>query len=91
MAPSDRPAWEDVYPELVNKIRWAISTSFSMKGSSYPYSASQKLATVLSQDAIEMVKLGYESPSLLNKTGNIRSALDQVRADRTRQSLTDPV
>lgn len=89
MTSSERPAWEDVYPELVNKMRWAISTAFSMKGSNFPYSGSQKLATVLSQDAIEMVKLSYESPSLLIKTGNIRSALDQLRADLTRQSLTE--
>ncbi len=83
-----RPAWEDVYPELVNKIRWAISTSCSTPGSNYPYSASQKLATVLAQDAIEVVKLGFESPRLLEKTGSIRSSLDQIRVELTRQSLT---
>lgn len=89
MTPQPRPDWDDVYPELVNKIRWAISTSLSTKGSNFHYTASQKLATVLSQDVIELVKLSYESPLLLTKTGNIRSTLDQIRVDLTRRNLTD--
>lgn len=83
-----RPAWEDVYPELVNKIRWAISTSLGTPGGNFHYGASQKLATVLAQDVIDLVKLSYESPKLLTTTGHIRSTLDQVRVDLTRQSLT---
>ena len=41
-------AWDDIYPELVNKIRWAICTAFSTPESRYPFSIAQKLATVLS-------------------------------------------
>ena len=70
--------WEDAYPELVNKIRWAISTTFATAQSRYPFRASQAVATVLAQEILELIKAGEEIPGLLDTTNTIRSYLQQV-------------
>jgi len=69
--------WQDAYPELVNKLRWAISTTFSTPDSRYPYQASQALATVFSQDILELVKVGEEFPESLASTDIVRGSLRQ--------------
>lgn len=64
--------WEDLYPELVNKIRWAITTTFGTPASRYPYGVAQRIATVLSQDVIDLIKLSMEEPGVLSSTATIR-------------------
>lgn len=68
--------WNDIYPELVNKIRWAICTSFKTRESNYPYGAGQSLATVLSQYAIDLVKAESSEPGLTGSTAAIRRFLE---------------
>jgi len=73
--------WDDVYPELVNKMRWAICTSFKTRASNYPYGAAQNLATVLSQQAIEIVKMEQTEPGVVGTTSTIRGFYHQQSAD----------
>lgn len=75
--------WDEIYPELVNKIRWAICTAFGTPESRFPYGMAQKLATVLSQDAIELIKCSITEPGVLSATSSIRGFRDQRRIDRT--------
>ena len=74
--PPESPyVWADVYPELVNKIRWAICTSLKTPGSNYPFRLGQPLATVLSGFAIDIAKQEIESPGSTQSTSSIRSLL----------------
>lgn len=70
--------WEDLYPELVNKIRWAITTAFGTPASRYPYGVAQRIATVLSQDVIDLIKLSQEEPGVLSSTSTIRGHFTQA-------------
>jgi len=72
-------AWDEVYPELVNKIRWAICTTFGTPASRYPYGVAQKLATVLAQDAMDLIKLSLTEPGVLLTTDSIRGQQAQSR------------
>jgi len=74
--------WVDVYPELVNKIRWAIQTALSSGSTRFPYQASQVLATVLSQDVIAVVKCSTSAPGVLATTGTIRGFFQQTSLDK---------
>jgi len=65
-------AWDDIYPELVNKIRWAITTAFGTPASRYPFGVAQKIATVMSQDVIDLIKCSREAPGVLTSTATIR-------------------
>jgi len=76
-------AWEDLYPELVNKFRWAITTTFGTPASRYPYGDAQRIATVLSQDAIDLIKTSTAAPGVLGTTATIRGHQAQVAASRT--------
>lgn len=78
-------AWEDIYPELVNKIRWAITTAFSTPASRYPYGVAQRVATVVSQDVIELIKLSQAEPGVLGTTGTIRGFQRQSTAVSVKQ------
>lgn len=69
--------WEDIYPELVNKLRWAICTSLKTPGSNYPYSAGQAIATVLAQEVIDVAKMAIDNPGVLGSPGTVRSFLIQ--------------
>lgn len=73
--------WEDVYPELVNKIRWAICTTFGTPASRYPYGVAQRIATVLAQDAMDTIKLSLTEPGVLSSTGSIRGLQAQTRQE----------
>jgi len=64
--------WADAYPELVNKIRWAISTSLKTPSTNYPFSVSQLMATILAQDVIEWAKAGEDQPGILASTTSLR-------------------
>lgn len=77
--------WEDIYPELVNKMRWAISTSLKTPASNYPFPASQALATVFSQSIIDIAKQAVEEPGILASTGTVRGFFNQKLID----SLTE--
>jgi len=73
--------WDDLYPELVNKIRWAITTTFETPASKYPYSTAQRIATVLSQDVIDLIKCSRTEPGVLKTTGSIRGYQKQTLVD----------
>lgn len=64
--------WADIYPELVNKIRWAITTALGTPASRYPFGVAQKIAVVLSQDVIDLIKCSMEEPGVLASTATIR-------------------
>lgn len=74
--------WQDVYPEMVNKFRWAISTALSTPGSRYPFQASQAIATVLAQDVIELAKLATTEPGVVATTNTIRGYFHQIHIDK---------
>lgn len=67
--------WADCYPELVNKIRWAICTTFKTPESNYPYSAGQAIATVFAQSILETVKLAVSEPGVVGSTSTVRNNL----------------
>lgn len=76
--------WQDLYPELVNKLRWAIHSTMTQEstvGSKLVYQDCQRIATVLSQEVIDLVKLWSEQPMVLGSTSTIRGFFDQVRVD----------
>lgn len=80
MLPPSLP-WNDIYPELVNKLRWAICTSAKTPASNYPYSEAQRVATVLAQDIVGLLRAAEEEPGALGSIGAIRSSLNQGRID----------
>lgn len=65
--------FEDCYPELVNKLRWAICSTFKTRESNYPYGAGQALATVFSQSIVEIVKLAVEEPGVVGSPSTVRN------------------
>ena len=70
-------SWQDIYPELVNKVRWALGTSFKIRGSNYPYGRSQMIATVLSQLIIDLMKVAEDEPGVLDSTSTVRTFFEQ--------------
>jgi len=73
--------WRDKYPELINKMRWSIHSTFGGSESSLTYTEAQLLATVLSQDVIDLLKLSILEPGVLAQTTSIRSYLSQKVID----------
>lgn len=74
--------WEDIYPELVNKLRWSIATCFSTPESRFPYQDSQKIATVYAQEIIELLKVFSTEPGVLATTATIRGFSNQRVLDK---------
>jgi len=74
--------WKDAYPELVNKLRWAISTAFATGDSRYPYGVAQKIATVYAEEILQLVKLAEEEPGAVGSTDIIRQFSLQREVDR---------
>jgi len=73
--------WDDLYPELVNKMRWAVQTTFTTGELSFPYGTAQKVATVLAQDVVDIMKLSASEPAVLDSTGSIRAFYAQKQVD----------
>jgi len=71
--------WEDVYPEMVNKIRWAIVSTLQGNGGSISYSEGQSLATVVSQDIMSIAKVYERSGGVLASTGSVREFWKQEK------------
>tara|TARA_R100001086_G_scaffold240882_1_gene167407 strand:+ start:570 stop:839 length:270 start_codon:yes stop_codon:yes gene_type:complete len=71
--------WDDLYPELVNKTRWAIVSSSQNADLNTTYSEAQALATVFVQDMIEILKCYVESPGVLDSTKSVRGFFAQRR------------
>jgi hypothetical protein len=71
--------WDDLYPELVNKTRWAIVSSSQNADLNTTYSEAQALATVLAQEMIEILKCYVESPGVLDSTKSVRGFYSQER------------
>jgi len=82
--------WDEIYPELVNKIRWAICTTLGTPGSKYPFGVAQKIATVLSQDVIDLIKTSVVAPGVLGSTGTIRGHQAQIRSDSDPPAIDIP-
>lgn len=70
-------SWKDLYPELVNKIRWAIVSSSPSAGDNISYQEAQHLATVISQDVIAIWKTHATSPKVLGSTTTVRDFYKQ--------------
>ncbi len=79
--------WQDLYPELVNKIRWAVSTTFGDDADRYPFGDSQRIATVYAQEILDLVKCAKHSPEVLTSTGLIRGFRQQRDVDEILQTL----
>ncbi len=73
--------WQELYPELVNKLRWAISTTFGDDADRYPFGDSQRIATVFAQEIVELVKCAQNSPGVLAHTALIRGFRQQNEVD----------
>lgn len=74
--------WKDIYPELVNKFRWSIQTAFGDEKERFGYVLSQHLATVLAQDALEVIKAGQSHPEILYSTHTMRAQLQLGPLDK---------
>lgn len=74
--------WNDIYPELVNKLRWSISTAFATPESNYPFRDSQAMATVFAQEIVDLVKLAQTEPGVTMTPGSIRGWKAQKVLDR---------
>lgn len=74
--------WADIYPELVNKIRWAVQTTLSTSAYKYPFPEAQAVATVLAQDVVELHKLSATEKDVLSGTGTIRGFFTQRAVDK---------
>jgi len=74
--------WNNVYPELVNKLRWAIVTSVKTEASNFNYSLGQRIATVVAQDVVAIIRTWEEAPEVLSTIDTIRGCLMQVDAER---------
>jgi len=79
--------WKDLYPELVNKIRWAVSTTFGDDADRYPFGDSQRIATVFAQEIVDLVKCAKSSPGVLGSTGTIRGFRQQRQVDELLEPL----
>lgn len=79
-------AWDDIYPELVNKLRWAICTSLKTPAANFPYGTGQTVATVMAQSIIDLVKTSVEEPGVLGSTQTVRGFFQQgiIAANLTR-------
>lgn len=80
--------WVDVYPELVNKIRWAVSTSLKTPASNYPFPASQVIATVFAQSIIDIAKQACDTPEVVASTSLLRGFLTQETIQSGLDKLT---
>jgi len=85
-----RDQWKDIYPELVNKLRWAICTAVKTPESNYPYGVAQRIATVLAQDAVAIIQLGEEHPEILSSPASIRGVLKSLDIERDVDSILTP-
>jgi len=67
--------WAEIYPELVNKIRWAICTSLTTTTRGpFSYSLGQPIATVLAQDVIAIIKGSLKENTIPLTTKKVREA-----------------
>lgn len=56
--------WEQIYAELLNKIRWSIATSAANGGINIPFRTSKGLAGFFASDVLRLLKLKDEKPDL---------------------------
>ena len=67
--------WEQVYAELLNKIRWSIASTMTGQGFNCSYQESIALASVLAGDALRLIKLRQQKPELRMSVEEVRSLL----------------
>jgi len=75
---TDQIDWATIYPELVNKIRWAICTTMKGNGVPYGYSLGQPMATVLAQDVISAIKESRAESTIPLTTKKVREVLNRT-------------
>lgn len=68
--------WEDLYAELSNKIRWAISTSVAAQFN-LPFRECQAIARPLAHLVVEGLKLKDDAPDL-----SLSGWIDQELAEK---------
>lgn len=56
--------WEEVYAELLNKIRWSIASSVAAQGINLPFRTSKGIAGLFAGDVLRLLKLLEEKPDL---------------------------
>lgn len=68
--------WEDLYAELMNKIRWAISSTVAPH-SNMPYRESQACARPFARIIVDGLKLQSEAPDF-----SISAYIDQQTSSK---------
>jgi len=56
--------WEEIYAELLNKIRWSIASTVSGQGINIPFRTSKGMASLFASDVLRLLKLLEEKPNL---------------------------
>lgn len=56
--------WEEVYAEMLNKIRWSIASTVSGAGINIPFRTSRGLAGLFAGDVLRLLKLLEDKPNL---------------------------
>ncbi len=68
--------WEVVYAELLNKVRWSISSTASSAGFNYSFQDSMALAHVLAGDGLKLMKVRDKAPDYQFEPKAIRKMLN---------------
>lgn len=56
--------WEEIYAELQNKIRWAISSTCSNAGYNLAFSEAKAMSSLASGDVLAALKAKQRTPDL---------------------------
>jgi len=67
--------WEQIYAELLNKIRWSVASTAANIPVNYSYQDSIALSKVLAGDALKLMKAREEKPDLRFTTESVREAI----------------
>jgi len=66
--------WEQIYAELLNKIRWSIASTASGVFN-YSYTETVALAGVCAGDVLKLMKLKEEKPDLRFTSDGVRELI----------------
>jgi hypothetical protein len=70
--------WEEVYAELLNKIRWSISTTTADRGAiSCSFQEAQSVAGVCAGDVLHLLKLKAATPGFTWGRDEVRVIMNQ--------------
>lgn len=66
--------WEQIYAELLNKIRWSVAST-AAGAFNYSYRDSLALAQVLAGDALKLMKAREEKPDMRFTPEGVREVI----------------